>query len=111
MHTSKKALTLYDGGPCRIKTSPLIYSANQSTGFYMIVALHQSYSKSLFLQVVKQNSIFFSTWVFFHEYLRFTGQQGKGEAISIYPFYHSHSLHRHLDIKRVITAESSPLRE
>ena len=32
---------------------------------------------------------------------RFTGQQGKGEAIS---FYHIHLLHGHLDISRAITA-------
>ena len=39
----------------------------------------------------------FSIWVFFQEYSRFRGQQGKEEAISLYPFYHLHSLHRHLD--------------
>ena len=53
---------------------------------------------------------FFSIWLFFHEYSRFTGQQEKGKAISFYPFYHFHQLYRHLDIKRVIAAESSPLR-
>ena len=36
-------------------------------------------------------------------------QQGKGEAISLSPLYHFHPLHRHLDISRAITAESSPL--
>ena len=51
---------------------------------------------------------FFSIWVFFHEHLRFTGHQGKGEAISLTPLYHLHPLHRHLDISRAITAESSP---
>ena len=43
---------------------------------------------------------FFSTWVFFHEHSRFTGQQRKGEAISLSPLYHFHPLHRHLDISR-----------
>ena len=38
------------------------------------------------------------------------GQQEKEEAISFYPFYHFHSLHRHLDISWIIAAESSPLR-
>ena len=47
---------------------------------------------------------------FFHEYSRFTGQQRKEKAISLYPFYHLHSLHRHLDISRVVAAERSPLR-
>ena len=53
--------------------------------------------------------IFFSIWVFFHEHWRFTGQQGKGETISLTPLYHFHPSRRHLDISRTITAESSPL--
>ena len=40
----------------------------------------------------------FSIWVFFHEQSRFTGQQGKEEAISLIPLYHFHPLPRHLDI-------------
>ena len=36
-------------------------------------------------------------------------QQGKRETISLTPLYHFHPLHRHLDISRTITAESSPL--
>ena len=52
---------------------------------------------------------FFSIWVFFHEHSRFTGQQRKGEGIYLTLLYHFHPLHRHLDISRVITAESSPL--
>ena len=40
---------------------------------------------------------------------RFTGQQGKGEAIFLSPLHLFHPLHRHLGISRVITAESSPL--
>ena len=52
---------------------------------------------------------FFSIWVFFHEHSRFTGKQGKKEAISLTPLYRFHPLHRHLDISLVTTAESSPL--
>ena len=52
---------------------------------------------------------FFSIWVFFHDHSRITGLQGKGEGISLTPHYHFHPLHRHLDISRAITAESSPL--
>ena len=52
---------------------------------------------------------FFSIWVFFHEHSQITGLQGKGEGISLTPHYHFHPLHRHLDISRVITAESSTL--
>ena len=52
---------------------------------------------------------FFSIWVFFHDHSRITGLQRKGEGISLTPLYHSHPLHKHRDISRVITAESSPL--
>ena len=52
---------------------------------------------------------FFSMWVFFHKHSRFTGQQGKGEAISLTPPYQFHPVHRHLDISQEITAESSSL--
>ena len=41
MHVSKyfpKPLTFYDGGRYHIETSPLICSADQWTGFYMITA-------------------------------------------------------------------------
>ena len=54
-------------------------------------------------------NLFFSIWVFFQEHSRFPGQQGKKVAISSSPLYHFHSLHRHLDIRLAITAESSPL--
>ena len=43
----------------------------------------------------------------FHEHSQITGQQGKGEAISL-PLYYFHPLQRHLDIIWEITAESSP---
>ena len=57
-----------------------------------------------------ESCFFFSMLVFFHEHSRITGLQGKGEDISLTPHYHFHPLHRHLDISRAITAESSPLR-
>ena len=50
----------------------------------------------------KTNVFFFSIWVFFHEHSRFTGQQGKGEAISLTPLCHFHPYHRHLDISQAI---------
>ena len=112
----------YDGGSCLIETSPLICSANQWTGFCIIgiSAIKDSryssstYTKSLFLHV-KHNLLFlfllfFSIWLFFHEYSWFTGQQVKGEAISLYPFYHFHPFHSHLDISWIISTESSSLR-
>ena len=56
---------------------------------------------------VKHSFINFSIWVFYHEHSRFTGQQGKEEAITLTPLYHFHLIH--LEISREITAESSPL--
>ena len=38
-----------------------------------------------------------------------TGLQGKGEGISLTPYYHFRPSYRHLDISIAITAESSPL--
>ena len=38
-----------------------------------------------------------------------TQQQGKGEGIYLISLYYFHPLHRHLDISRAITAESSTL--
>ena len=52
-------------------------------------------------------TVFSSILGFFHEHSRFTGQEVKGEAISLTFLYHFHPLHRHLDISRAITAESS----
>ena len=56
-----------------------------------------------------QTVFLFAVWVFFHEHSGFTWQQGKGEGIYLTPLYNFHPLNRHLDITRVITAESSPL--
>ena len=36
--------------------------------------------------------IFFSIWVLFHEYSRFTGQQGKGDGIYLTHLYHFYPL-------------------
>ena len=52
---------------------------------------------------------FFSVWVFFLKHSLFTGQQGRGESISLTPLYHFYTLHRQFNISRAITAESSLL--
>ena len=53
-----------------------------------------------FFKVLKYVMVYtgerFSIWVVFHEHLRITGLQGKGEGISLTPHYHFHPLHRHL---------------
>ena len=58
---------------------------------------------------VKKIGIFFFICIFCHEHSQFTGQKGKGEAISWTPPYHFHRLHRLLEISGAIPAESSPL--
>ena len=50
-----------------------------------------------------------STWFFFHEHSRITGEQGKGDAISLNLLCQYHLLHRHLDISWAIVAEELPL--
>ena len=60
---------------------------------------------------LKLGFFFFSfsiCFFFFHKHSRFTGQQGKREDIYLTPLYHLYQLHRHLDISRAVTAESSP---
>ena len=75
--------------------------------FLFVLKVIQEFSITRFFY--KQRFIFLSIKVFFYKHSRFTGQQGKGKAISLIPLYHFHLLHRHLDISRAITAESSPL--
>ena len=60
-------------------------------------------------KIINNESFFFSIWVFYHKHSRFTWQQGKGEGIYLIPLCHFHPPHRHLDISRAITVESSPL--
>ena len=96
---STNSFIFRNGGSCRIETSPLICSANQWTVFCMAGTSVMKYSRrssstykeSLFLHVVKHDLLFlflfFSISVFFHECSRFTGQQVKGDAIFLYPFY------------------------
>ena len=62
--------------------------------------------KKLFLKTLQYSH---DSRMFFHEHSGFTGLQGKGKGIYCTPLYHFRPLHRHLDISRAITAESSPL--
>ena len=73
---------------------------------------------------IEQNSLHFIIsgekslkWFYFYFYLFLSGfsltnihdsQDGRGRGKPC-PLYHFHPLHRHLDISRAITAESSPL--
>ena len=65
--------------------------------------------KFAFLNSFVSKKISFSIWIFFYNHSQITGLQQKGEGISLTPHYHFHLLHRHLDVSRTITAESSPL--
>ena len=56
------------------------------------------------LETIITEATFFSIWISFHEHSRFIGQQGNGEAISVTPLYHFHSLHRHLVHLEIILA-------
>ena len=88
-----------------------------SSLFYLFFSTSTHAFSCIFCKVFKRifftdhlrATAFFPMLVFFHEHPQFTGQQGKGEAISLTPLYHFHPLHRNLGISRVITAESSPL--
>ena len=68
------------------------------------------------LQWLKRNNsvimiliIFFLSGFSFPWHSRFTGQQGKGEAIFLVSHYKFHQLHEHWHISQTITGESSPL--
>ena len=50
-----------------------------------------------------------TTFKHIDKHSQFTGQQGKGEAISLTLLYHFHPLHRNIDVSREIAAGSSPL--
>ena len=82
-------------------------SQEEGTGFW--VPLSQYAFRSSRSEVFLVKGVFFSIRVFFHEHSRITGLQGKGEGISLTPYYHFHPLNMRLDITRAITAESSPL--
>ena len=53
------------------------------------------------------STFFLSFWLYFHEHSRFTGQQGKGEPISLTCLYYFQPLQRHLDISWEIIAEKN----
>ena len=72
------------------------------------IANDNSQSSDLELEAVSQNDTFFYL-DFFHNNSWITGLQGKGEGISLTPYYHFHPLHRHLGISQAITVENLPL--
>ena len=74
------------------------------------------YAKNNLVQSINKRLIFPHLFFFFFLCLGFLSRTftnhktaGEGAGISLTPHYHCHPLHRHLDISRAITAESSPL--
>ena len=84
--------------------------------FFFFLCTNYSFIKMVIKKIeqVVKNLIGATIYIFF--YLGFLSQPftnhrttGEGETISLTPHYHFHPLHRHLDIGRAITVESSPL--
>ena len=61
----------------------------------------------LFIETAALYSFFFCLGFLSHS--QFSGQQGRGEVISLATLYRFRPFYRHLDIGRTITAERSPL--
>ena len=92
------------------KAHPSIYfkMSSQTLGWvfqtigrgYKALSGNQKFSRMFW----KLGKCFFSIWVFFHKDLGFIGQKWKWEATSLTFLYHFQPLQRHLDIRRIITA-------
>ena len=95
-----------------IKTCMCIFFVLQKQFFavvsFLLVAVFFRYWEILRIKM-PHIALFFSIWLFFHEHLRFSEQEGKWETIYLTPVYHFRSFHRQLDISCTITADSSPL--
>ena len=63
----------------------------------------------LLIRSCRWNPPFFISWFSFTNIHDSQDSRRKGEAISLIPLYHFEPLHRHLDNRRTITAESLPL--
>ena len=86
----------------------VIYISKMNMDINLIFGMWWGILKYIYM-IHSTHVVFFPIWVFFNEHSWLTDQQANGEAISLIPLYHFHLLHRHFDISRVITAESSPL--
>ena len=108
----------HEGDSCRIETSPLICSANQYTDFYTIGTslmkeLRRSSPIILRKSVLTCRKAEITFFGFFFFCLGFLSQiftihraAGEGGSYLFIFFLPLHPLHRHLDIGRVIVAES-----
>ena len=81
---------------------------NSLSNYFLVIGLYFSFFwNNVSKNPILKDNFFFYFGVSFTWHSWFTGQQGKGEAISVTPLYHFHLLYRHLDISRAITAERS----
>ena len=109
-HKEKKFITVAKKHICRFCNLSYFNLHHLCIIVLNLIILEQNYMNYLLLLCHFLNVLTFLFYlVFFHEHSRITGLQGKGESISLTPHYHFHPLHKHLDISRVITTESSPL--
>ena len=83
---------------------PLIYFISQmSIIFFFTITFVMEY-------LCNKTEFFVFIWVFFHNHSRITGLQGKWEGTSLATHHHFHPFYRYLEIRRMFTAGSSPLR-
>ena len=85
-----------------------VNNAPNSYPLFVDLACFSSITKSVF-SFLPYLETHCSHQSFLHEHSWFTGQQGRGNAISLIPLYYFHPPHRHLDTSWEIAAESSPL--
>ena len=109
INENERGLSFNGGFFYYMDQSYLVYDCKMRSFNFTTSKISTWKSTGIFNRFSNSKLFFFSMWVFFHERSRITGLQGKGEGISLTPHYHFHPLHRHLDISRAITAESSPL--
>ena len=98
--------------PCFFLRPSVLQKAQQSDPLTFLVAwlAHNLLIALPASHIIKLCFDFFFFYLdFFSQPFTNHGTVGEGEGISLTPYYHFHPLHRHLDIRRAITAESSPL--
>ena len=100
LNKKMQAMTLFAFERVALKTLSSICLVNEC--FYWqkhYLITHISHKSLLGAWLYILQIFLLPNWVFCDKHWRFTGQQRKEEAISLTLLYHSHPLHRHLDIR------------
>ena len=100
---NKRLLKHRDIGCCLKSTCKLMFAVPWCNRYILPLRRLRNFDVSIHLRCT------FIYLDFLSRTFAITGAQGKGQAVSMTPAFHFHPFHRHLDINRVITAESSPL--